>query len=61
MTEPTDNTTAYGTDQDREGTTTGAGGDWQASAERNPDDFDADETGPTEINPDTGRQYGEID
>jgi hypothetical protein len=61
MTEPTDTSTAYGTDQDREGTTTGADDDWQASAERNPDDFDADEAGPTEVNPDTGRQYGEID
>jgi hypothetical protein len=57
----TDNTTGYGEDQDREGTTTAPGRDWQEAADRNPDDFDADTEEGTEVNPDTGTEYGSID
>jgi hypothetical protein len=53
-----DNTTGYGEDQDREGTTTAPGREWQEAADRNPDDFDADTDAgdDTEVNPDTGTE-----
>lgn len=35
--------------------------EWQRAADRNPDDFDPDEEGVREVNPDTGLEYGEVD
>jgi hypothetical protein len=41
MSQPVDNETAYGPDQDREPPKI-VGATWQDMADRNPDDFDAD-------------------
>jgi hypothetical protein len=55
-----DNATAYGTDQDREGTST-APGEGPAAADRNPDDFGPEAVGGTDVNPDTGMERGAVD
>ncbi len=59
MSQSADNETAYGRDQDREEPKITAPG-WRDS-DLNPDDFGPDTQGGTEINPDTGTEYGEID
>jgi hypothetical protein len=56
-----DDDTAYGRDQDREATSTAPGDEWQDAADRNPDDFGPDSVGGTDVNPDTGREFGSID
>ncbi len=55
-----DQQTAYGADQDREGTATG-GYDGEAGADRSPDDFGPEAVGGTDVNPDTGVERGAVD
>jgi hypothetical protein len=61
MSDPTDNRTAYGPDQDREPTQTTRSGGQQNAADRNPDDFGPDAEDGPERNPSTGTGYGEVD
>ena len=60
MTDPSDNETAYGEDQDREPASTAPGGGGADTADRAADDADSD-VDPDDVNPATGREYGEID
>lgn len=55
-----DQQTAYGADQDREGTATG-GYDGDAGADRDPDDFGPEAVSGTDINPYTGVERGAVD
>jgi hypothetical protein len=61
MSQPTDNAPGCGEDSGREATTTAPSGGWQASADRNPDDFGPDSEDGAETNPDSGAEYGSID
>lgn len=59
MNQPVDNTTAYGHDQDRQppkSRTTA-----QRTADRNPDDYGPDAEDGTDVNPDSGVEFGEVD
>jgi hypothetical protein len=55
-----DNQTAYGADQDRDGTST-APGEGTAGADLNPDDFGPESVAGTDVNPDTGMEHGAVD
>ena len=56
-----DQLTAYGLDQDREGTSTATYGEDESSSDLNPDDYGPESTGGADINPDTGAEPGAID
>ncbi len=59
MSQPDDDVTAYGHDQDREAPKITHPG-WR-ELDLNPDDFGPETQGGEEINPDTGVEYGQID
>jgi hypothetical protein len=61
MDHPGEDETGYRRDQGHEGSATPPTREWQRSADRNPDDFGPEAEHDSEVNPDTGADYGTID
>ncbi|GIJ28447.1 hypothetical protein Vqi01_36090 [Micromonospora qiuiae] len=59
MSQPVDNTTAYGHDQDRQPPKSRSAA--QEAADRNPDDYGPGAEDGTVVNPASGVEYGEVD